>query len=84
MVSLAAVQGATITGTTSVAGAKVNATAGALGLYSRSASQIVAIDPVAAGEMYYCSDCTTVAVCVSTGTAAADWALITDKTAACE
>lgn len=84
VVSLAAVQGATITGTTSVAGAKVNATAGALGLYSRSAAQIVAIDPVAAGEMYYCSDCAAVAVCVSTGTAAADWALITNKTAACQ
>jgi len=83
VVSLGAVQGATVTGTTSVTSPLFIAT-GPTRLYSRSAAQIKAIDPGAAGEYYYCSDCATVSTCVSTGTAVADWALITDKTAACE
>lgn len=57
---------------------------GAFGLYSRTSAEIKLIDPVAAGELFYCSNCTTVPVCISTGTAVAQVALITDKTAACE
>lgn len=73
-----------VTGSTSVSGAKVSVTAGPLALYSRSEAQILAIDPVAAGELYFCSDCTTTAVCVSTGTAVLDFAAIEDPAAACD
>ena len=82
--SLASATAPTITGSTLVTGAKVTASAGPFTMYSRTAAQIIVIDPTVEGEFYYCSDCTTVAVCVSTGTAAYDWALFTDKTAACE
>jgi len=78
-----AVQGATVTGTTSVT-TPLFIASGPSRLYSRTAAQIVALDPGAVGEVVYCNDCTTVAVCISTGTAVADWALITDKSAACE
>jgi len=57
---------------------------GALTLYSRTKAQILTIDPAAAGELYFCSDCTTTAVCVSTGTDVADMAAIEDPTAICD
>lgn len=57
---------------------------GGLALYSRTEAQILAIEAAAAGELYFCSDCTTTTVCVSTGTAAADMAAIEDPSAACD
>ena len=57
---------------------------GALTLYSRTKAQILTIDPAAAGELYFCSDCTTTAVCVSTGTDVADMAAIENPTAICD
>lgn len=47
-------------------------------------AEIRALDPVYAGEMYYCSDCETSAMCVSTGTALGAWADIGDRTAICD
>ena len=73
-----------VTGLANITGLSLTASGGATKLYSRTSAQIKAIDPGGAGEYYYCSDCTTVSTCVSTGTAVADWALITNKTAACE
>ena len=46
-----------------------------------------AVNPVtglATGEEYYCSDCSTVSVCISTGTALGAWGLITNKGSACQ
>jgi hypothetical protein len=51
--------------------------------YSRQRLQILAIVPGAAGQIYYCSDCTTAAVCISTGAAAGQMANIGNRTTAC-
>lgn len=84
VVSLAAVQGATVTGTTSVTSPIVSITS-VLNMTALTAAQIVALDPSDTQVgIVPCSDCATVGVCISTGTAVADWALITDKSAACE
>jgi hypothetical protein len=60
-------------------------------LSSKTSAQIKALTPAvnpntgsALGQQYYCSDCATVAVCVSTGTASGAWALITNKGSACQ
>lgn len=80
----ASVTAPAITGSTSVSGLKVTVSGGPLTLYSRTEAQILLIDPVVAGELYFCSDCTTTTVCVSTGTAVADMAAIEDPSAACD
>lgn len=50
---------------------------GAVTPYLRTSAQILAIDPVAAGEVYSCSNCAVpYTLCVSTGTAVADMSLI--------
>jgi len=50
-----------------------------------TAAEIVALDPSDTQVgIVPCSDCTTAGVCISTGTAVGDWALITNKSAACE
>lgn len=72
-----------ITGSTLVTGAKVTASAGAVTLYSRSKAQINAITPVAVGEVYYCNDCTSEVICVSTRTAVGGISKGTDRTAHC-
>jgi hypothetical protein len=51
---------------------------------SKTLAQLGALTPVAAGETYYCSDCTTDAVCVSTGTAAGAFAGMSARTTACQ
>lgn len=38
----------------------------------------------AQGEEYFCSDCSTVPVCVSTGTALGAWSLITNRGSVCQ
>jgi hypothetical protein len=58
-------------------------TSGALGLQILTAASIKATKPNRVGEYFYCSDCSTVSTCVSTGTAVNQWALITSKTSAC-
>ena len=45
---------------------------------------ILALTPVAVGEVYGCSDCTTVTMCVSTSTTVGEWAKVTDRAAACD
>jgi hypothetical protein len=40
--------------------------------------------PYKVGQLYQCSDCATVPVCISTGTAAYQWSLITNKGSACQ
>jgi hypothetical protein len=46
-------------------------------------AEILAFDPVKAGEMFFCTDCVASTVCISTGTAVADFADIGDRTVAC-
>jgi hypothetical protein len=75
----------TISGPTSITGTKLIASgAGSVGLYSRSAAQIVALTPAAVGQVYYCNDCGTVPMCISTNTAQGGFALITNKTSVCQ
>lgn len=62
---------------------------GGLQLWSRTKAQIAVITPDSinsqvTGEEYYCSDCATVAVCISTGSAQGAFALITNKASACQ
>lgn len=81
VVSAAAVQGATVTGTTSVTSPLYIGT-GPIRFYSRTKAQVCAIDPTAAGEAYYASDLK--ALMVSTGTAVNDYAQVDDPTKGCE
>lgn len=74
-----------VTGPTSITATKIVASgAGSVGLYSRTKAQILALTPAAAGQAYYCSDCTAVTVCVSTGTGAGAFTKVTDRAAACD
>lgn len=72
-----------VTSAGQVTGASLKATTGSITLGVLAKAAIIATDPTIAGEVFYCSDCTTVPMCISTGTAATQWSLITDKTAAC-
>lgn len=51
---------------------------------SRILSELMSLTPVAVGYSYYCSDCATAAVCVSTGTAIASFSNISGKTTVCQ
>ncbi|NJM10065.1 MAG: hypothetical protein HC883_04030 [Bdellovibrionaceae bacterium] len=51
-------------------------------LGSRTKAQLLALTPTAAGIMYYCSNCTTDAVVVSTGTGVGAFARVTARTTA--
>ncbi len=53
-------------------------------LYARTKAQIAAITPSSTFEMYGCSDCGAVRVCISTGTAVGAFSLITSSTTACQ
>lgn len=53
-------------------------------LYSRTKAQILAIDPIEAGEQFYCSDCTASNICISTGTAVGQFSDIQAKSVACQ
>jgi hypothetical protein len=53
---------------TITAATNIIATAGFMRLYSRSLAQLMAITPVAVGEMYLCNNCSPVEIAVSTGT----------------
>lgn len=50
---------------------------------SKTKSQLRSLTPTAAGRIYYCSDCTTDAVCVSTGTATGSFSQMTSRTTVC-
>lgn len=56
---------------------------GYLQLFSRTNAQLAAITPVAVGEMYYCSDCTTLRTCISTGTVVGSFASPVSATTVC-
>lgn len=47
-------------------------------------AQINLVDPATAGEVYYCTDCTAVTMCVSTGTAVGSFVKVSDKSAVCD
>lgn len=51
---------------------------------SKTKAAITALTPSALGQKYYCSDCTTVSECISTGTLSGAWALVTNKAGACQ
>lgn len=53
-------------------------------LYSMTKSQIALLIPKRVGRLYFCSDCTTDAVCVSTGTTIASFSRLTARTTACQ
>lgn len=78
-----AVGGSAITATTSVTSPLFVAT-GPVRLYSRTQAQIEAIDPVAAGEVYFCSDCTLTKVCVSTSATTMSWLSVGAIATACD
>lgn len=50
---------------------------------SKTLAQIQAITPTAVGQSYYCSNCTTDAVCVSTGTGPGAFSRVSARTTAC-
>lgn len=65
-------------------------TTGYLQLYSRTRAQIAAITPVpttpggvVTGQEYYCSDCTTTSVCISTGSAKGAFSTMANLTTVC-
>ncbi len=58
-------------------------TTGKISMGVDTKANILAYDPVRAGEMIYCSDCSSATICISTGTAVADFADIGDRTAPC-
>jgi hypothetical protein len=72
-----------ITGVTSITSPLYVAT-GPIRLYSRTKAQILAIATSAIGDSYYCSDCTSVTVCVSTAVAGPSFVKVDDKSAACD
>lgn len=50
---------------------------------SKTKAQFDTLDPVIAGEVYFCSDCTEKLLCVSTGTAAAQFQRVDSTTIGC-
>ena len=56
---------------------------GYLQLYSQTKAQIKAFTPGEVGQQYYCNDCTTTTVCISTGTALGAFSQIQSPTTAC-
>lgn len=60
-----------------------SAQAGPVGTWSRTKAQFDAITPAAAGEIYFCSNCTVPNICVSTGTALSDFVRADDGTKGC-
>jgi len=55
---------------------------GGLTLRSATAAQYDTITPTAAGQIGYCSDCSASKICVSTGTGAGAWVVVSTNTAA--
>lgn len=55
---------------------------GGTGIYARTLAQLRAITPNFVGQLYYCSDCTTDGVVVSTGAAIAAFGRVSSKTTA--
>lgn len=51
---------------------------------SKTLAQLAATIPSSVGQVSYCSNCTTDAVCVSTQTVTASWARTSAKTTACQ
>lgn len=47
-------------------------------------AEILTLTPERVGRLYFCSDCTTDAVCVSTGTTIASFSRLTARTTACQ
>lgn len=58
-------------------------TAGGMRFFARTKAQFDALDPITVGETYVCSDCTEVLLCVSTGTAVAQFQRVDSATAGC-
>lgn len=67
--------GAAISGTTSLTGKFVP--------FARTKAQFNAITPAAAGEVYFCSDCTAKNLCVSTGTTLSGFLRVDSTTIGC-
>ena len=64
-----------------------SATTASLSIVFRGAetkANIKAYDPVAAGEAWYCTDCTTAGFCVSTGTAVNQYSNAGNKSLDCD
>jgi len=50
---------------------------------SRTLAVIQAIIPLSVGESYYCSDCVSDAVCISTSTTQGEFSGVADRTSSC-
>ena len=68
-----------ITATSIVASAQV----GAVRSWSRTKAQFDVLVPTAVGEVYFCSNCSTPNLCVSTGTAASQFLRVDSTSAGC-
>lgn len=53
-------------------------------IYSLTKAQILGLTPTRVGRLYFCSDCTTDAVCVSTGTLLGAFSRVSARTTACQ
>lgn len=61
----------------------INIKNGGLQVWSRTKAQVDALVPEAVGQIIFCSDCSTANICVSTGTAAAQWLRVDSTTVGC-
>lgn len=66
-----------------IKGGSITVNSGFLQLFSRTAAQLGAITPSVVGQMYYCSDCTALRTCISTGTAQGAFSSPVAATTAC-
>jgi hypothetical protein len=57
---------------------------GGLRIGSKSLASFAASTPTASGIQYFCSDCTTDALCVSTSTTLGNWARVSSKSTKCQ
>ena len=56
---------------------------GTIGAWSRTMAQINALVPTAVGQIVFCNNCTVTNLCVSTGTAVAQFLRVDSTTAGC-
>jgi len=50
---------------------------------SATKSELQLLTPIRPGRIYYCSDCTTDAICVSTGTTIGAFSRVSSRTTSC-
>lgn len=53
-------------------------------VYSLTKAQILGLTPMRTGRLYFCSDCSTDAICISTGTSLGAFSRVSARTTACQ